>query len=105
MLRYRFYTTLDDIPIYNWDKCNITNDVRYLLKLKDYSKLPNIHKYAHNDLIRNYSELVKQFDVSSSPVIKAKKKVMVRIIDIIIAVVQTSKDVEKIKKASKIKVT
>ena len=79
-----------------------TNDLRYLLQLKSYSKLPYMHKYLRRDLAYNYSQLVKHFDITNSPIVRAKKQVLVRIIDIILDIVRTSKDVEKIGIASTI---
>lgn len=70
------------------------------MKLKDYDKLPYLNKYLQRDLIRVYAKLLSEFEVSKSPVIKAKKRVLVRIIDVILNIVSTSKDVEKIKTAS-----
>jgi len=102
MLTYKFHTTLDLIPIWNWNKCVKANDVRYLLQLKDYNKLPKINKFVHRDLIRIYAKLFNQFDIKQNQVIKAKKNVLIRIIDIILDIVKTSKDVEKIRKASTI---
>ena len=90
------------LPIWNWDRVVETNDVRYLMILDDYNKLPNVHKYAKRDLMVCYADMVKQFDVSNNAVIKAKKRVMVRVIDIILEIVNTSKDINKIRLASTI---
>lgn len=100
MLRYSIHNSLNSLPIYQWDQCVKKNDTRYLLKLKDYDRLPNVNKYLQRDLIRVYADLLSQFEIKQSPIIKAKKRVLVRIIDIILNIVSTSKDVEKIKKAS-----
>lgn len=102
MFNYKLYTDLELLPIWNWSKCVKENDVRYLLRLDDYNKLPSINKFAHRDLIRIYSKLFNQFDIKQNQIIKAKKKVLIRIIDIILDIVRTSKDVEKIRKASTI---
>lgn len=36
----KFYRTIEELPIWNFDKINEQGDVRYMLKLDDYFELP-----------------------------------------------------------------
>ena len=38
--KYKTYTDIDSLPVWNYNKVKETNEYRYLLKLDDYSELP-----------------------------------------------------------------
>lgn len=38
----KFYRTIEELPIWNFEKINEQGDVRYMLKLDDYFELPEI---------------------------------------------------------------
>ena len=36
----KYYKTIEDLPIWNFEKVSETGDIRYILKLEDYFELP-----------------------------------------------------------------
>ena len=40
--KYKTYTDIDILPVWNYNKVKETNEYRYLLKLEDYLELPKI---------------------------------------------------------------
>jgi hypothetical protein len=52
------YTSIDTLPIWNFDKYLQTNDARYLLRLSNYDNLPQIEIPANIviDLMQSYAE-------------------------------------------------
>jgi len=84
-----YYTSLDDLPIWNWDRLHKTNDFRYICK----EGLPN----AEAMLV--YKELMYSFDKLSLPLLRAKRDILVRVIDLVIPIIKESKDKQKIKNA------
>src|SRR6056297_3173200 len=55
---YKYYTTIDFLPLFNFFKILETNDLRYLLKLKDYETLPNIHF----ELNKEWNDIQSQYE-------------------------------------------
>ena len=51
----KYYRTIEDLPIWNFNKVSETNDVRYLLKLDDYYTLPK--KAPYEELIKIYEDI------------------------------------------------
>jgi hypothetical protein len=97
---YSAFQTLGECPVWNWFRVTEEQDLRYLLRLKSYEKLPRFTKSRQDYLQAIYKELLLQFENLNSPVLKAKAKVMVRIIDLVLETVKTGKDPDKLKKAS-----
>ena len=100
MKRKRAYQTLSECPIWNWEQVTKKDDLRYLWILDNYGHLPKLSRYAQIYLQHTYAQLVLQFDNLKSPVIEARKKVIIRILDLVLEIVATSKDIEKLEKAS-----
>jgi hypothetical protein len=71
-----------------------------LLILDSYHHLPEIKDKERIILSACYYELLLQFENLQLPLIELKRKLIVRIIDMVIEIVRTSKDVHKIEIAS-----
>ena len=101
MLRYKLYRNLEELPIFNWFKVQSENDVRFLLDLKSYSKLPTISKYLQRDLIIIYKNMVGSLKAKSR-LITAKHNIIELLIKLVLDIAANSKDAKKIEKASTI---
>jgi len=97
MLFYKIHTSLETLPIYQWDKVQQTNDLSWLL----YNRKP-INKYLERDLTRVYASLVQNYSTGKNRVLEAKKRVVSLLIELVIDIAKNSKDTEKLKKASKV---
>lgn len=98
MLKARYYETLEDLPIYNWHRLHKDNDLKWLLRQPVRFMTPTtVHK-----LNVHYRDLNYQFEHLNLTVLKAKRDVIVNIIDLILDISKNSKDIEKIAKASTI---
>lgn len=51
------YNSIEDLPMWNWNKIHETKNLNYLLKKKDYKNLPNIFKKT---LVDNWLDLNQQ---------------------------------------------
>lgn len=49
----KYFNSIDNFPLFNYEKITESNDLRYLIRLPDYFELPNI----------NETETVKLFEV------------------------------------------
>jgi len=62
----KFYRTIEELPIWNFDKINEQGDVRYMLKLDDYFELPEIgidYDTLVDHFIQVSDELFERFGV------------------------------------------
>lgn len=59
---YKAYTSNDYLPIWNFFQVLKTNDYRFLLKLNDYEKLPNIRFSLAKSWNKIYSEFLNKTD-------------------------------------------
>ncbi len=96
----KLYKTLDTIPIWNFDKILTNNDIRYLLKLKDYEKLPKIGPFTQIKLLKAYTELMNAYQKGTNKILISKRRCLRAISNLVIEISRTSKNPEKIKKAS-----
>lgn len=94
-----YYQHIDSLPIWNFDKIQSENELRYLLKLPDYDDLPNVNKRLSALMVYHYARIVGQF---KAPLIKLKKDVLKTISDLVIDIAENSRDMDKIGNASKI---
>lgn len=99
MRRYSLYRNLDELPIYNWDKIQQNNDLRYILELKSYAILPKISKFLERDLLRIYKSMVGSLDAKSR-MLSAKLAVVELLVKLTLNIATNSKDPDKIDKAS-----
>lgn len=100
LLNPKIYRSFEQLPIWNFDKLQSENDFRYLLQLNDYGKLPKINKYIEVDLLKTYHQLIKTHDTKRNTLLEAKKQVITLLVDLVLLVAKTSKEIDKIKKAS-----
>ena len=49
----KYFRTIEDLPIWNFEKVSETGDIRYILKLEDYFELPE-EGFNPDDLVRVY---------------------------------------------------
>ena len=96
----KLYKTLDTIPIWNFDKVLTENDIRYLLKLKDYEKLPKIGPLTQVKLLRAYTDLMNAYQKGTNKILISKRRCLRAISNLVIEISRTSKNSEKIKTAS-----
>ncbi len=94
------YQSLESCPIWNWQKTQSENDLRYLYKLKSYDKLPRWNNYRAMYLQAAYKKLLEQFTELNEPVLTAKRKVIARILELIIDIGKTAENLETIRNAS-----
>ena len=87
-----YYTSLDELSIYNWSKLHLDNDWTYLVKSGKYDR--SVYKL--------YKELLSQFEHLNVPTLRAKKKVLIEVIGLVLDIAENSSDIEKLEKASKI---
>lgn len=99
-LKYNIYQSLESLPMWNFDKIQHKNDLRYMLDLKTYDKLPKINKYLARDLAHHYKKLIESYNSELTNVQKAKQKVVSQVIEMVLEIVRSSKDVEKMRQAS-----
>lgn len=87
-----YYESLDDMTIWEWEQLHKNNDWTYLMKKgkPDY-RAPAIYK-----------DLLSQFEYLSAPVLRAKKKILLEVIDLVINIAENSQDLEKLYNASRI---
>lgn len=100
MLRYQIYQSFETLPIWNWNKVQTQHDLRYLLILKQYDKLPRLYKYLERDLVRHYSDLLKTYKSGKNRLLESKKNVVLLLIELVKDIAQNSKDPNKIAMAS-----
>jgi hypothetical protein len=60
--KFEYYTTIDTLIVWNWDKVNTTSDLRYLLKLNDYADLPEINFDLSETWNKIQNEIIKVQD-------------------------------------------
>jgi hypothetical protein len=62
----KLYLTIYDCPIWNWDKVKKTDDLRYLIRLKDYDELPDaeVSMDVWNDMQGEYMQHFKDMGTS-----------------------------------------
>jgi hypothetical protein len=62
----KFYRTIEELPIWNFDKINEQGDVRYMLKLEDYFDMPD-KNVDYDSLVDHFimvsDELFERFGV------------------------------------------
>jgi hypothetical protein len=78
------------------------NDTRYLLILDSYGSLPDVTAKQSAVLSQVYYDLLMQFENISLPLLEAKRNVIVKLIDLVIEIVKTSGDADRIELASTI---
>ena len=98
---YHTYTSPVTLPIWNWWQVDEKKDLRYLFILNDYSKLPKLNGYRKLQLAYHYKELLMQFDNIKSPLMEARNKILIRIIDIVLSLDNTM-DPEHLQRCSTI---
>lgn len=87
-----YYRSLDELPIWNWDMVHKTNSYTYLCKSGEPDE-------EAEDVFRDLSYT---FDKLELPVLKAKRDVAVKVIDLIVDIMANSKDPENLDNASMI---
>jgi len=63
-LKYRYYSSIDFLILFNFFKVIETNDYRYLLKLKDYELLPEISEKLNDKLQLTWLEIQNQYSTA-----------------------------------------
>lgn len=99
---YKSYKSLDDLPMWNWDKLIKGNklDLKYLLILDDYNDSLKINSNQRQTLKTDYNEIKYQFDKINLPLLLAKRDIIVKITELIIDIFKNSRDIEKMEKAA-----
>jgi hypothetical protein len=98
--KYQVYDSLDTLPIWNWQQVSGKNDFRYLLILQSYGRLPDVSKRISALLTVRYYELMMQFENINLPILEQKRKVIAAIIDLVLEIINTGRDVKKMEQAS-----
>jgi len=97
---YKIYNSLETLPIYNFDKVQQNNDLRFLLRLKNYDRMPKMNKWLMRDLLRIYKHLMSDYSNKENRVLSAKKRAIKAITELTINIANNSHDADKIHKAS-----
>ena len=96
---YDYFKSLDDIPIWNWYKLHETNDLKYLLKIQDYTKKIVVSSYFKALLKAQYQSLIYQFEQMDLTLARLKRDYVVKLLELIQRIAKTSLDYEKVGKA------
>lgn len=96
MLSHKIYDTLETLPIFNFDKVQSTQDLRWLL----HKPNARMNKHLQRDLMRIYVDLIAKYQTGKNRVLEAKKVVISLLVELVLDVARNSKDVDKLKKAS-----
>jgi len=96
---YDYFKSLDDIPIWNWYKLHETNDLKYLLKIPDYTKKIVVSSYFKALLKSQYQSLIYQFEKMDLTLAKLKRDYVVKLLELIQKIAKESLDYEKVGKA------
>ena len=96
--RLKYYTRLADLSIYRWDMLHKENDLRWLIKTKEPTKV-KVNKLHSLMMNRVYQELIYQFDSLNLPLLRKKAEIAVRIIDFVIETLKTQ-NIQTIENAS-----
>ncbi len=96
MLSHKIYDTLETLPIFNFDKVQQTQDLRWLL----HKPNARMNKHLQRDLMRIYVDLIAKYQTGKNRVLEAKKVVISLLVELVLDVARNSKDVDKLKKAS-----
>lgn len=100
--RYNYYLSLDTLPIYNWYKLHKQKDLKYLLILDNYDQKVKIRLLFRSELQKHLETLFYEFDELNLPVLRAKRDIIVRVLELFQDIFMNSKDIEKIEKAGTI---
>ena len=91
----KYYSRLDSLPVYNWEMLHVENNVRWLLHDFD-SKLTDTQTIM---LQGAYRDLLGQFGILDLPLLKLRARLSARVIELMLEILNTSKDFDKIQKA------
>ena len=84
----KIYDSLETLPIYNWDKVQVTNDLRWLLHKPEV----RVSKYLQQHLARVYIDLIGKYQTGKNRLIEAKKAVAVLLIDLVLEVAKSDNE-------------
>lgn len=96
--RLKYYTRLADLSIYRWDMLHKEDDLRWLIKAKEPTKV-KINGFDSLIMAKTYQELIYQFDSLNLPLLRKKAAIAVRIIDFVLETLNTQ-SIERIENAS-----
>jgi hypothetical protein len=96
---FDLYQDLDTLPIWNWYKLHKANDLKYLLKMDNYSRKVQITQREKELLEEHYKALIYSFEKIDLSILEAQRDYQVMIMELIIKINQESKDAAKLDKA------
>lgn len=100
--KFKYYKSLDTLPIWNWYKVHKTNDLKYMLIIDNYDEVVKLSSHKVKLLQTVYQDLLYSFETINAPLLEQKKKIVLRIIDLIIEIMSTGLDIGKVEKAGTI---
>ena len=80
---YDYFKTLDTLPIWNWYQYHKRHDLKYFLRLKDYSQTIVFTEDFKRLLYMNYDDLICDFDELNLEVMIAKRDYQVKLFELI----------------------
>lgn len=81
--QFQLYNSIENLPIYNWNKINTTNDLRYLAKDYDNAK---VDKTYYDMFSQIYNQYYQHFGISDNlrEYLKAKSSIEVMKYDYVV---------------------
>ena len=97
--QFDLYLDLDTLPIWNWYQLHRTNDLKYLLKMDNYTQKVQITREEKQSLQDHYRNLIYSFEKIDLTLLELQRDYQLRILSLIIDICQNSKDADKLDKA------
>ena len=94
--KYDYFKSLDDVTIWNWYKLHETNDLKYLLKIPDYTKTIIVSSYFKALLKSQYQSLIYQFEQMDLTLARLKRDYVVKLLELIQKIAKESLDYKKV---------